>query len=49
MFKLRRMSWAGCVWWVWETREVHAGVWCGVLRVGDNFEDIGVDLRIILK
>jgi hypothetical protein len=32
------------IWHVWETEEVHMGVWWG-----DHFEDLGVDGRIILK
>ena len=37
------------MWRVWETREVHTVFWCGVLREGDHFEDIGINCRIILK
>jgi hypothetical protein len=29
--------------------EEHAGFWWGCVRDGDHLEDLGVDLRIILK
>jgi hypothetical protein len=28
---------------LWETGEVHAGLWWGDLSEGDHFEDLGVD------
>jgi hypothetical protein len=36
-------------WQGWETEEVRTGFWCGELREGDRFEDLGIDGRIILK
>ena len=29
--------------------DVHTGFWMGDLRVGDNLEDLRVDLRILFK
>jgi hypothetical protein len=29
--------------------EVHTGFWWGDVREGDHLEDLGVDVRIILK
>jgi hypothetical protein len=37
------------MWHVWETGEVHTGFWWGDLRERDHLEDLGVDVRIILK
>jgi len=37
------------VWHVLETGEVHKGFWCGDLREIDQFEDPGVDGKIIFK
>jgi hypothetical protein len=36
------------VWYVWG-REVHTGLWWGNLGDRDRLEDIGLDVRIILK
>jgi hypothetical protein len=37
------------MWHVWETGEVHTGLWCRNLRERDHFEYLGVDGRIVLK
>jgi len=43
-------NWDGrSVWQVRGTGEVHTGFWWGSLRERDNFEDRGIDGRIILK
>ena len=34
---------------MWERGEVHTGFWRRKLRERDNFEDIGIDGRIILR
>jgi hypothetical protein len=37
------------MWHVWGKGEVHTWFWWGNLREGVNFEDPGVDWRMILK
>jgi hypothetical protein len=37
------------MWHVWKTGEVHTGFWWGDVFERDDFEDLGVDGRIILK
>jgi hypothetical protein len=37
------------MWHVWETGELHAGLWCEDLRERDHLEDLGLDVMIILK
>jgi hypothetical protein len=34
---------------VWETGEEHTGLWPGDLRERDLLEDLGLDVRILLK
>jgi len=36
------------MWHVWG-REMHTGLWWGHLRDRDHLEDVGLDVRIILK
>jgi hypothetical protein len=36
-------------WWEVGAGEVHAGFWCGDLREGGHLEDLGVDVKIVLK
>jgi hypothetical protein len=35
--------------WEVEVGEVHTGFWCGDLRETDHLEDLGVDVKIVLK
>jgi hypothetical protein len=37
------------MWHVWRRGEMHTGFWRRNLRERDHLEDIGVDVRIILK
>ena len=48
MIKSRRFRWAGHVARIWERRG-ETGITWGNLREGDNLEDRGLDLSIILK
>ena len=43
------MCWAGYVWHVWETGEVHTGFWWTGLVERDHFENLCLEGRIILK
>jgi hypothetical protein len=37
------------MWQVWETEEMHTGVWWGELRERDDLEVLGVGGRTLLK
>jgi hypothetical protein len=37
------------MWRVWGRRELHTGFWWENLVERDNFEELGIDGRIILK
>ena len=37
------------LWYIRGTRTVHTEFWYGNLRERDHFENVGVDMRIILK
>jgi hypothetical protein len=37
------------MWHIWETDEVHTGLWWGDPRQGDHLEDVGLNERIIQK
>ena len=39
----------GDVCGTWGRGEVHTGIWWGDARKRGNFEDLGIDVRIILK
>ena len=48
VIRTRKTRWAEHVA-VWRRGEVHAEFWWGNLRETDHLEDLGVDVRIILK
>jgi hypothetical protein len=37
------------MWHVWGSGEVHTGFWWGDLRERDHLEDLGIDVKIVLK
>ena len=37
------------MWHVWETGEIHTGLWLGDLSEGDRLEGVGIVWRVILK
>ena len=37
------------MWYVWTRGEMHIGFWWGDPKEEDDLEDLGVDMRIILK